>query len=61
MAAKLDRFQPSARTALEPWLVEAALARLGDTRLSLAEQITVMQATRTPYKVNWPSWWEAED
>ncbi|MBT5051199.1 MAG: hypothetical protein HOM58_22070, partial [Rhodospirillaceae bacterium] len=34
MARKLDRFRPTARMALEPWLVEKALDRLGDRRLS---------------------------
>jgi hypothetical protein len=43
---------------LEPWLVEAALARLGERRLTPEEQETVVQATRTPHKVKWPQWWE---
>jgi hypothetical protein len=43
---------------LEPWLVEEALARLGDRRLSLEEQAEVVRATRTPRKVRWPDWWE---
>src|SRR5437762_317313 len=38
MATKLDRYRPSARIVLEPWLVEAALARLGKRRLSREEQ-----------------------
>jgi hypothetical protein len=42
--------------ALEPWLVEAALARLGRT-LSPADQRIVMKAARTPHKVKWPEWW----
>jgi hypothetical protein len=42
--------------ALEPWLVEAALARLG-RRLSPADQRTIVKATRTPHKVRWPEWW----
>jgi hypothetical protein len=29
MASKLDRFRPSARILLEPWLVQEALSRLG--------------------------------
>ncbi len=60
MATKLDRFRHTARIVLEPWLVEAALARLGERRLTLAEQVTVMRATRTPHKATWPAWWEAE-
>ena len=58
MAAKLDRYRPSARMMLEPWLVQAALSRLGDRRLSLEEQAKVVRAVRTPGKVRWPEWWE---
>jgi hypothetical protein len=42
---------------LEPWIVEAALARLGSRTLTPDEQRTVLNATRTPDKVNWPNWW----
>jgi hypothetical protein len=56
MATKLDRYRETARMALEPWLVEAALARL-DRKFSPAEQRTIMNATRTPHKVKWPEWW----
>jgi hypothetical protein len=41
--------------ALEPWLVEAALADI-DRKLSPAEQRTIVIATRTPRKVRWPEW-----
>lgn len=61
MARKLDRFRTTARVVLEPWLVEAALARLGDRRLTRAEQLTVIKATRTPHKVRWPHWWGRND
>jgi hypothetical protein len=57
MAVKLDRFRSTARMALEPWIVEAALERMGDQRLSLEEQAKVVKATRTPDKVRWPEWW----
>jgi hypothetical protein len=60
MATKLDRFRPTARMTLEPWLVQQALARLGDRRLSLEEQATVVRAVRTPRKVRWPDWWEIQ-
>jgi Family of unknown function (DUF5681) len=56
MAKKLDPYRETARMALEPWLVEAALARL-DRRLSPAEQRTIVKATRTPHTVKWPEWW----
>lgn len=58
MAKKLDLYRETARMALEPWIVEAALARLGERQLSLEEQRTVLKATRTPRKVKWPDWWE---
>jgi hypothetical protein len=56
MATKLDPYRESARMALEPWLVEAAVARL-DRRLNPAEQRTIVKATRTPHRVRWPNWW----
>ncbi|WP_173205879.1 DUF5681 domain-containing protein [Sphingopyxis sp. BSNA05] len=42
------------RWELNPWIVEAALERLGDRPLNVAEQQEVWDATRTPDKVNWP-------
>lgn len=57
MAARHDAFRPTARIMLEPWIVEAALARLGERQLTLVEQATVWNATRTPKKVQWPEWW----
>jgi hypothetical protein len=56
MAKKLDPYRETARMVLEPWLVEAALARLGRT-LSPAEQRVVLKGARTPHKVRWPDWW----
>ena len=58
MGRKLDRYRETARMMLEPWIVEAALARLGARRLTVAEQRTVFAATRTPAKVRWPDWWQ---
>jgi hypothetical protein len=60
MARKLDPYRPSARMMLEPWIVEAALARLQDRRLTRAEQQVVLAATRTPHRVSWPDWWETD-
>lgn len=57
MARKIDAYRPSGKLLLEPWLVEAALARLGKRRLSPEEQREVFEATRTPHKVRWPDWW----
>ena len=45
------------RLMLKPWTVEAALARLGDRRLSPEEQQLVVESTRTAEKVRWPDWW----
>ena len=56
MARKLDPYRESARIALEPWLVEAALGRLSQP-LSPADQRIIVKATRTPHKVRWPKWW----
>jgi len=56
MAKKLDQCRETARMVLEPWLVEAALARLLQP-LSPADQRIIVKATRTPRKVRWPEWW----
>ena len=56
MAKKLDPYRETARMALEPRLVEAALVRLPQT-LSPANQRIIVNATRTPHKVEWPEWW----
>ena len=45
------------RWELNPWIVEAALERLGDQTLTEVEQREVWNATRTPHKVEWPEWW----
>ena len=58
MARKVDRFRDTAKVVLEPWLVELALARLGDRHLSIEDQREVVRATRTPWKVRWPDWWD---
>jgi hypothetical protein len=56
MASKLDPYRETARMVLEPWLVEAAHARLPEP-LSPADQRIVVKATRTPHRVRWPDWW----
>lgn len=56
MARKLDPYRETARMVLEPWIVEAALARLSE-KLSPADQRIIVKATRTPHKVKWPEWW----
>jgi hypothetical protein len=59
MAAKLKRHSEDAYYKLKPWVVEAALARLGERRLTVAEQEVVVRATHTPKKVRWPDCWSA--
>lgn len=51
----LDRNR--ARWLLNPWIVEAALQRLGQRKLTLEEQREIWSNTRSPEKVNWPKWW----
>lgn len=61
MAVKLNPLNENkVRWELQPWIVEAALARFGDRRLTLEEQQVVRAATRTPDKVRWPAWWTAQ-
>jgi len=61
MAKLFDAYRDTAHVLLEPWIVQAALDRLGNRRLSPAEQRIVFDATRVPYKIIWPEWWtEAE-
>lgn len=60
MAHLLDPWRPTAKLVIEPWLVQKALARLGDRRLTIAEQQTIMGSTRKPHSVEWPSWWEVK-
>lgn len=45
------------RWELNPWIIEAALERMGKGRLTLEEQREVWEAARTPDKVRWPQWW----
>lgn len=45
------------RWEINPWVVEVALARLGNRQLTPAEQREVWDNTRTPHKVSWPDWW----
>lgn len=56
MARILDPYRETARVVLEPWLVEAALARLPQP-LNPADQRIIVEATRTPHNVRWPKWW----
>jgi hypothetical protein len=56
MAIKLDPYRETARMVLEPWIIEAALARLSE-KLSPADQRIIVKAARTPHKVKWPDWW----
>jgi hypothetical protein len=57
MAVKRRKYTETPKYELKPWLVEMALARLGTRQLSVSEQKTVVDATATPEKVQWPDWW----
>jgi Family of unknown function (DUF5681) len=57
IARRLDAYRETARMMLEPWIVQAALKRMGSRRLTEEEQRIVVAATRTPKKVKWPEWW----
>ena len=57
LAHKLNRHSEEARYKLKPWIVEAALERFGSRRLSVEEQRIIFDATRSPEKVRWPTWW----
>ncbi len=45
------------RWELNPWIIEAALERIGERQLTSDEQRTVWEAARKPETVNWPEWW----
>ena len=51
IGTKLDPYRETARMLLEPWIIEASLARLGEKHLTPKEQEIVLNATRTPTKV----------
>ena len=57
MAVKLNRYSKDGYYKLQPWIVQAALNRLGGRMLTPEEQATVVNATRFPEKVVWPEWW----
>lgn len=57
MAVKLNRYSQDAYYRLKPWIVQAALDRLGGRRLTTEEQEIVVKATRSPQEVRWPGWW----
>lgn len=61
MALKLRKYSDDARYVFKPWIVQLALDRLGDRRLTLQEQAVVVAATNTPKKARWPEWWIARD
>ena len=61
MAHKQYRHSGNSRYLLNPWIVEAALARLGSRQLSVEEQRVVVEATKAPAKVKWPEWWSVVD
>lgn len=61
MAQKLNAHAEHASYRLNPWIIEAALQRMGSRKLSIEEQRIVVEATRTPEKVKWPDWWSVRN
>lgn len=61
MAIKLNKHSENAVYKLKPWIVEAALARLGKRQLTIEEQEIVFRATHSPKQVRWPDWWSVTD
>ena len=62
IAVKKNRLKKDkVRWELQPWIVEAALNRLGARELTEDEQREVWSNTRTPEKVNWPKWWTVQN
>lgn len=57
MALKLNRYSEQASYKLKPWIVQAALARLGNRRLTTEAQKVVVASTHAAEKVEWPEWW----
>lgn len=58
IATKLNRYsEDKARFQLNPWIVQAALERIGSRQLSEEEQVTVVEATLRPETIDWPRWW----
>ncbi len=58
IATKSNRYSADkARFQLKPWIVQAALDRLGERQLTKEEQMTVVQATKSPETIDWPRWW----
>lgn len=57
MAVKLRRYSEDTRHELKPWIVQMAIDRLGDKRLTVADQSIVLDATHSPLQVRWPEWW----
>lgn len=55
---KLYARQPHAAIKIENWIIELALERLGDRRLTEEQQQVVVAAARNPAKTKWPNWWE---
>ena len=49
--------QQRVRFELKPWIVEAALGRMHDKRLTEEQQRVILEATQHPEKCNWPDWW----
>lgn len=60
IARVLYRYSMSARMRLNPYIVSSALARMGNKALTREQQEKVLKATRSPWQIQWPDWWEKD-
>jgi len=59
-AVILYPYRKCARAVLLPWIVQAALDRMVESRLTRLEQMWIFTRTLHPEQVDWPDWWEIE-
>jgi hypothetical protein len=58
LGLKVNRYsKENVRFMLRPWIVDAALARMGDCQLTSEQQRIVIASVLHPEKVSWPTWW----
>lgn len=57
MATKLYAFKSTARMALEPWIVQTALVRLGEITFTREQQEVIVNSAHSAHKVKFPTSW----
>lgn len=58
---KYPRNEQRVRWELDPWIVEAAVVRLGQRQLSVEKQREVFDNTRLTQNIAWPAWWTVRE